>query len=143
MPKMRGPALRREAFRRSISPASREAAMKSRTGRKTALEAGRAMPLAAAIDYAEKSVVSRTLIDKKAGSLTLFAFDKDEGLTEHTSPYDAVVQVLEGNAELTIAGRPVPAKAGEMFVMPANVPHAVRAKSRFKMLLTMIWDKGA
>lgn len=117
--------------------------MKSKEGRKTALEAGRAMPLAAAIEYAENSVVSRTLIDKKAGSLTLFAFDKDEGLTEHTSPYDAVVQVLEGNAELTIAGRPVPAEAGEMVVMPANVPHAVRAKSRFKMLLTMIWDKGA
>ena len=117
--------------------------MKSRERRKTALEAGMAMPLPAAIEYAEKSVVSRTLIDKKAGSLTLFAFDKDEGLSEHTSPYDAVVHVLEGRAELIIGGRSVLAAAGGLVIMPANVPHALRAKSRFKMLLTMIRDKGA
>ena len=117
--------------------------MKSGTGGKKAIEKGKAIALAAAIDYAEKSVVSKALVDRKAGTLTLFAFDKDEGLSEHTAPYDAVVQVLEGRAELTIAGRPVPAAAGELVIMPANVPHAVRAKSRFKMLLTMIRDKGA
>jgi len=117
--------------------------MKSGTGGKKAIEKGKAIALAAAIEYAEKSVVSKALVDKKAGTLTLFAFDKDEGLSEHTSPYDAVVHVLEGRAELTIAGRPTTAAAGELVIMPANVPHALRAKSRFKMLLTMIRDKGA
>ncbi|NLE66517.1 MAG: cupin domain-containing protein [Lentisphaerae bacterium] len=117
--------------------------MKSRTGRKKALETGKAIALAEAIEYAEKSVVSRALVDKKAGTLTLFAFDKDEGLSEHTSPYDAVVHVLEGRAELIIGGRSVLAAAGGLVIMPANVPHALRAKSRFKMLLTMIRDKGA
>lgn len=116
--------------------------MKSKADKKKAFESGKAIALASAIEYADNSVVSKTLIDKKAGTLTLFAFDNGEGLSEHTSPYDAVVQVLEGRAELVIAGRPIQAEAGELVIMPANVPHAVRAKGRFKMLLIMIWEKN-
>ena len=85
---------------------------------------GTAIPLAAAVQYADGSVVSKTLLDKKAGTLTLFAFDAGQGLSEHTAPYDATVQILDGEGELTI--------------MPANVPHDVRAEQRFKMLLIMI-----
>ena len=90
------------------------------------------------IDYQEGSVVSRTLIDKKAGSVTLFAFDVDQGLSEHTAPYDAMVYVLDGEVEVTISGKPVKLNKGEMTVMPANHPHALTAKTKFKMLLTMI-----
>ena len=93
------------------------------------------------VDYATGSVVSKTLIDKKVGTLTLFAFDAGQGLSEHTAPYDAVVQILDGEAELVIAGKPVRAKAGELVIMPSGVPHAVRAVQRFKMLLTMIREK--
>ncbi|MFH1477164.1 MAG: cupin domain-containing protein [Verrucomicrobiota bacterium] len=92
-------------------------------------------------DYAAGSVVSRTLIDKQVGTLTLFAFDAGQGLSEHTAPYDAVVQILDGEAELVIAGQPVKARAGELVIMPSGVPHAVRAVQRFKMLLTMIREK--
>ena len=94
--------------------------------------------LEALIDYQEGSVVSRTLIDKKAGTVTLFAFDEGQGLSEHTAPYDAMVQVLDGEVEVTIAGKPVLLKKGEMTIMPANKTHALSAKSKFKMLLTMI-----
>ena len=97
-----------------------------------------ALPLAGGVEYAEGAVVSKTLLDKKAGTLTLFAFDAGQGLSEHTAPYDATVQILDGEAELTIDGRPVAAKAGELVIMPANIPHAVRAVRRFKMLLIMI-----
>ena len=90
------------------------------------------------IDYKEGSVVSRTIIDKKTGSVTLFAFDKDQGLSEHTAPYDAMVYVVEGEVQVTIAGNPISLKQGEVTIMPANQPHALTAKSRFKMLLTMI-----
>ena len=90
------------------------------------------------IDYQEGSVVSRTIIDKKAGTITLFAFDENQGLSEHTAPYDALVYVLDGEVEVTIAGKPVNLKAGEMTIMPANKPHALSAKTRFKMLLVMI-----
>ena len=90
------------------------------------------------IDYAVDSVVSKTLLDKPAGTITLFAFDNGQALSEHTSPYDAVVQVLDGKARLTIGGQAVDAKAGELIIMPAGIPHAVAAKERFKMLLTMI-----
>ena len=99
--------------------------------------------LAAYVDYAAGSVVSKTLVDKKAGTLTLFAFDQGQGLSEHTAPFDAIVQVLDGAAELVIGGTSVPARTGEMVIMPANVPHSVRAVQRFKMLLTMIWEKGS
>ena len=94
-------------------------------------------------DYQEGSVVSRQIIKKDVGTVTSFAFDAGEGLSEHTAPFDAVVQILDGEAELVIAGKPVKAKAGEMVVMPANVPHAVKAVKRFKMMLIMIkGEKG-
>jgi quercetin dioxygenase-like cupin family protein len=94
--------------------------------------------LSGLIDYQEDSVVSRTLIDKKAGTVTLFAFDEKQGLSEHTAPYDAIVNVLEGEVEVKISGKPIGLKQGEMTIMPANHPHALTAKTRFKMLLVMI-----
>jgi quercetin dioxygenase-like cupin family protein len=97
-----------------------------------------ALRLAEMIDYQEGSVVSRTLIDKKAGTVTLFAFDQSQGLSEHTAPFDAMVNVLEGEAEVKISGKPIAVKQGEMIIMPANKPHALHAVTRFKMLLTMI-----
>ena len=90
------------------------------------------------VEYAEASIVSKTIVDKDAGTLTLFAFDAGQSLSEHTAPFDAVVEILDGEAELTIGGEAVTASAGQMVIMPANVPHAVRAAQRFKMLLTMI-----
>jgi quercetin dioxygenase-like cupin family protein len=90
------------------------------------------------IDYQEGSVVSRTIIDKQAGTVTVFAFDQDEGLSEHTTPYDALVYIIEGEAEVTIAGKPIRLKKDEITIMPANKPHALQATTKFKMLLTMI-----
>ena len=90
------------------------------------------------IAYQEGAVVSRTLIDKEAGTVTIFAFDKDQGLSEHTAPYDAMVQVLEGEVNVFISGKPTLVKQGEITIMPANKPHALTAVSMFKMLLTMI-----
>ena len=90
------------------------------------------------IDYQQGSVVSRTLIDKKTGTITLFAFDESQGLSEHTAPYDALVYVIDGEVEITISGEPLMLKKGEMTIMPANEPHALTAKTKFKMLLTMI-----
>lgn len=90
------------------------------------------------VDYSDGSVVSRTIKKGKAGTLTVFAFDAGEGLSEHTAPFDAFVQILDGEAELTIDGKQVPAKAGETVLMPADIPHALHAASRFKMLLIMI-----
>jgi quercetin dioxygenase-like cupin family protein len=94
--------------------------------------------LAKLIDYADDSVVSKTIIDKPVGALTLFAFDAGQGLSEHTSPYDAVVQVLDGRALLTIGGKQTAVSAGELIIMPANVPHSVAAEEKFRMLLIMI-----
>lgn len=90
------------------------------------------------IDYQDGSVVSRTLIDKETGTVTLFAFDKNQGLSEHTAPYDAMVQALDGEVRITISGKSVELKKGEITIMPANQPHALTAKTKFKMLLTMI-----
>jgi len=90
------------------------------------------------VEYADGAVVSKTLLDKKAGTLTLFAFDAGQGLSEHQSPFDAVVQILDGEARLEIGGVEVVAAAGQLVVMPAHVPHALRAERRFKMLLIMI-----
>ena len=90
------------------------------------------------IEYQEGSVVSRTIVDKPAGTVTLFAFDAGQGLSEHTAPFDALVYNLEGEVEVTISGKAVLVKKGEMLVMPANKPHALKATKRFKMLLTMI-----
>jgi quercetin dioxygenase-like cupin family protein len=100
--------------------------------------AAHASDLAGLISYQEGSVVSRTLIDKDAGTVTLFAFDAGQGLSEHTAPYDALVYVLDGTVEVKIAGKPVVLRHGEMTLMPANQPHALTAKARFKMLLIMI-----
>jgi quercetin dioxygenase-like cupin family protein len=99
---------------------------------------GVSIGLAASIDYAANSVVSKTLLDKETGTLTLFSFDAGQGLSEHTSPYDATVLIVEGEAKLTIGGKPVKVQEGHMAIMPAKVPHAVRAEKRFKMLLIMI-----
>jgi len=90
------------------------------------------------VDYQEGSIVSRTLIDKSSGTITLFAFDKGQGLSEHTAPFDAMVYIFDGEAEVTISGKPVQVKQGEMIIMPANEPHALKAIVRFKMILTMI-----
>lgn len=90
------------------------------------------------LDYQEGAVVSRTIIDKRTGTVTLFAFDKDQGLSEHTAPFDAMVYILDGQAEITISGKPHTLNAGEMIIMPADEPHALRASERFKMVLTMI-----
>lgn len=99
---------------------------------------GRAIPLAASVSYADGAIVSKTLLNKKTGTLTLFAFDKGQSLSEHTSPYDATVVILDGEGTMTIGGEIVKAGPGEMVIMPANVPHDVRAETRFKMLLIMI-----
>ena len=90
------------------------------------------------VAYQDETIVSKTLLEKPTGTITLFAFDKAQGLSEHTAPFDAMVCVLDGAAEITISGSPVVVKQGEMLVMPANQPHAVRAVERFKMMLTMI-----
>ncbi|NNC88171.1 MAG: cupin domain-containing protein [Akkermansiaceae bacterium] len=94
--------------------------------------------LADLVAYQEGSIVSKTLINKKTGTITLFAFDQDQGLSEHTAPFDAMVSVLDGEADITIAGKAFRVGAGEMLVMPAKVPHALKANQRFKMMLTMI-----
>jgi quercetin dioxygenase-like cupin family protein len=90
------------------------------------------------IDYQEGSVVSRTIIKKKTGTVTLFAFDQGEGLSEHTAPFDALVYVVDGSARITISGDTFDVAAGEMIVMPADEPHALQAIEKFKMVLTMI-----
>ena len=111
--------------------------MKNQSEKPKQLEA-QATNLANLINYQENSVVSRTIIDKKTGTVTLFAFDENQGLSEHTTPYDAIVYVLDGEVDVTISGKPVRLKQGEITIMPANKPHALTAKTRFKMLLTMI-----
>jgi len=99
---------------------------------------GRAKALAEMVDYADDSIVSKTILDKPAGTITLFAFDAGQKLSEHTAPYDAVVQVLDGHAAITIDGREIDVSTGRIIIMPGNVPHAVAAPDKFKMLLTMI-----
>lgn len=94
--------------------------------------------MAELVDYQDGSVVSRTVIDKKAGSVTIFAFAGDQGLSEHTAPFDAMVYVLDGEVEISISGKPFNVKRGDMLIMPANEPHALRAVTPFKMILTMI-----
>jgi len=96
--------------------------------------------LADLLEYVSGSIVSRTIQRKKTGTITLFAFDVGQELSEHSTPYDAHVQVLDGQVKLTIGGKAVLASAGETVLMPANVPHAVSAVRQFKMLLTMIRD---
>ena len=90
------------------------------------------------VNYQEGAVVSRTLVNRTTGTVTLFAFDDGQGLSEHTAPFDALAYLLEGEAEITVSGKPLRTTAGEAVLMPANQPHALKALSRFKMLLTMI-----
>jgi len=99
---------------------------------------GKGQRLVELIEYSEDSIVSKTILDKPAGTITLFAFDKGQKLSEHTTPYDAVVQILDGQARLTIGGQDVEVPAGQIIIMPGNVPHIVTAQEKFKMLLTMI-----
>ena len=100
--------------------------------------ASTAMPLSTAIQYQAGSVVSKEIVRKDTGTVTLFAFDEGQGLSEHTAPFDALVYILDGEAKITISGNPVQVKAGELIIMPANEPHALQAVQRFKMLLVMI-----
>ena len=90
------------------------------------------------VAYQEGSVVSKTLVEKETGTVTLFAFDKGQGLSEHTAPFDAMVCVLDGVAQVTISGEPATVRQGEAIIMPANEPHALEATERFKMMLVMI-----
>ena len=90
------------------------------------------------VAYQDGGIVSRTLVKKNGGTVTVFAFDKGQALTEHTAPFDAIVQVLDGDVELVIGGKKVPAKAGQTVLMPSGVPHSVNASSKFKMLLIMV-----
>jgi quercetin dioxygenase-like cupin family protein len=96
------------------------------------------MKLAALADYQDGSVVSRTLLDKKTGTVTFFAFDEGQGLSEHTAPFDALVYLLDGEAEIVISGKPFHLKEGEMVIIPANQSHSLKAVKKFKMILTMI-----
>jgi quercetin dioxygenase-like cupin family protein len=98
----------------------------------------RAVNLTDLLDYQKGSVVSKTIIDKKVGTVTVFAFDKGEGLSEHTAPFDALVNVIDGEAEIIISGEPTLVKSGEVIIMPANKPHSLKAVKRFKMVLVMI-----
>jgi quercetin dioxygenase-like cupin family protein len=99
---------------------------------------GKAMELAGMVEYHSGSVVSRTIMDKPSGTLTLFAFEKGEGLSEHTAPYDATLYVIDGETEVTISSKVLRLKQGELLIMPANEPHSLRAITRFKTLLVMI-----
>lgn len=101
------------------------------------IEPGQAQTLADLVAYQEGSIVSRTLYRGPTGTLTLFAFDQGQALSEHTAPFDAFVLVLDGEAEVTVGGQPTRARAGDLVLMPGGTPHAVAAPARFKMLLTM------
>lgn len=96
------------------------------------------LELAALVDYAEGGVTSKQVLKSEAGNITLFSFDQGQGLSEHTAPFDAMVQILDGEAQITLDGKPLAVRAGESVIMPANVPHSLHATLRFKMLLTMI-----
>jgi quercetin dioxygenase-like cupin family protein len=102
---------------------------------KPTAQAARLIDLA---EYQEGSIVSRTIIDKKTGTVTLFAFDEGQELSEHTAPFDALVYLLDGEAEIVISGKVLHLKEGDMVITPANEPHALKAVKRFKMILTMI-----
>ncbi|WXG47332.1 MAG: cupin domain-containing protein [Candidatus Atabeyarchaeum deiterrae] len=111
---------------------------KNKEGKTQARLEARPAKLTDLVDYHDGSVVSREIVSRKTGTVTLFAFDEGQGLSEHTAPYDAMVQILDGQAEIIIAGKPFNVKEGEMILMPAKKPHALKALGRFKMILTMI-----
>ena len=99
---------------------------------------GKVLRLIDLVEYQERAVVSRTIIDEEKGTVTLFAFWEEQGLSEHTAPFNALVHILEGKAEITISGEPLDVEAGEIVIMPANEPHSLKVKKKCKMLLIMI-----
>ena len=99
---------------------------------------GKALKAGDLVGYDKGAVVSRTIIDKKTGTVTIFSFDKGQGLSEHTAPFDALVEILDGEAEIAISGKPCKVKAGEFIIMPAGKPHSLKAVKKFKMALVMI-----
>jgi quercetin dioxygenase-like cupin family protein len=99
---------------------------------------GEKFEVAGAVGYSTQSVVSKQVIKKDTGNVTLFAFDKGEGLSEHTAPFDALVNIIDGEADIIIGGTPHHLKTGEAIIMPANIPHALKAVEKFKMMLIMI-----
>lgn len=112
--------------------------MKRMEQNKKVVEKAQTMKMISLAEYQEGSIVSRTLIDKKAGTVTFFAFDEGQGLSEHVAPFDALVSVLDGEAEVAISGKIHRVKEGEAIILPAKKPHALKAISRFKMMLIMI-----
>ena len=99
---------------------------------------GKALKSRNLVGYSKGAVVSRTIIEKKTGTVTIFSFDKGQGLSEHVAPFDAMAEILDGEAEIVISGKPIRVKAGEFIIMPAKKPHALKAVKRFKMALVMI-----
>ncbi len=110
---------------------------------KAEIPAAQPVPLADLVSYQEGSIVSRVLVSRETGIITLFAFDEEQGLSEHTAPFDALVQMLEGEMEISIDRKPLLVKAGNLVLMPANHPHALRANTKSKMLLTMIRSQAS
>jgi quercetin dioxygenase-like cupin family protein len=102
------------------------------------IEKGEKFAVADSVSYSAQSVISRQLLKSEKGNITLFAFDKGEGLSEHTAPFDAMVLLLDGKAEVMIGGKPNTLQTGDAILMPANIPHALKALERFKMMLVMI-----
>ena len=104
-------------------------------------EKGKAFSFNDSVEYSAGGIVSKTVLKKETGNISLFSFDKGEALSEHTAPFDAMIQVIDGKGEIIIGGRPNILEAGQSIIMPANIPHAVRAVEKFKMVLTMIRSK--
>ena len=115
--------------------------MNTESESKSKLGPAEAHDLVGLVDYADGAIVSRTLAESESGTITLFAFDEGQSLSEHTAPFDAFVHVLDGRAELIIGGETVEATSGQIVLMPAQVPHAVNATAKFKMLLTMLQSR--
>lgn len=110
---------------------------------KAEIPAAQQVPLAGLVSYQEGSIVSRVLLSRETGTITLFAFDEEQALSEHTAPFDALVQLLEGEMEISIDRKPLLVTAGNLVLMPANHPHALRANAKSKMLLTMIRSQAS
>ena len=116
--------------------------MDDKQNSKSKLTPAQAHNLSKLVDYADGAIVSRTIAENQSGTITVFAFDDGQNLSEHTTPFNAFVQVLDGKAEYVIGGKGVEVSAGEIILMPANIPHAVNSKGRFKMLLTILRSKN-
>jgi quercetin dioxygenase-like cupin family protein len=119
----------------------RSQSLKSPACKASKMAPGKVLCLVDWIDYANESIVSRVLVDNAAGTVTLFAFDAGQGLSEHTAPFDALVQVIDGEGRFSVGGKVRRVGAGQALLMPANVPHSVKAGKPFKMLLTMLRSK--